>query len=260
MNIPNINIKKELEKQFLYENDLDSVYLLFCMMELERSSDFFKPKYKARNSVKRSIQNVLAYREDNEMIASAILQLINDEINRLELSLFLEAYEIGYESKRSADLVEESYLKNAPVEDLCGRKKLYHEAKGPIIKELKKNTVKEILEEEDYLEGNRKFIIKFAEKFFLDKILSVNKYLNKQMVLHIRKDSYSISEEYLLTKEECIKIYKRICKNLVRSLNSSVRDACWNGVNDRVLSRYWKFIIRVGTPTLFVVKTENYLL
>lgn len=238
MNYPKINIKKELEKQFLYENDLDSVYLLFCMMEMEKSSHFLKPKYKARSSVKRSIKNVLAYRDDNELIASAILQWINDDVNRLELSLYLEAYDIGFNSKKMADKVEEYYLRNSPAEDLYYRRKLYHDAKDFKIKELKKEIVSQVLEDKEYLIENKKFILKFADRFFLDEILGINKHLNKQMVLHIRKDTYSISEEYLLTKDECLRIYKRICKNLVRSLNSSVRDACWNGVNDRVLSRY----------------------
>ncbi|MDO5754677.1 MAG: hypothetical protein Q4P28_00365 [Tissierellia bacterium] len=232
------NIKKELEHKFLYENDLDSIYLLFHIIENEYRFSGLKPKYVVTKRMGRSVRNYLGYRDDRDLIASTIMKIIGNTITRLELSMYIEAYFLGYDNKEIVDEFEEIILTNVPPKALYHRKKLFHEVNTFRMRRLKKDMIRRTTEPVHYFKHNKYFIHKYCDQMIRETIYSINKFLNKQLSFHYTEDGYYISEEQFITRDEINGLYRRIVNNVTRSLNSICKDAVWYGINDRVLSRY----------------------
>src|SRR5690606_1244872 len=104
------------------------------------------------------------------------------------------------------------------------------------IKELINNKLNEIESKNKYLYNS---IIKYCDNILKGKVLSLNKFLDKQLTIEYNSKTFSIKEDYsLLTLEELTSIYKEIIKVVFKSGFKLYKEAYWYGLNDRVLKRY----------------------
>ena len=139
-----IEIKKELEARFLYHDDVDAMDLLLSIIDHNQNCNTLKPKYVCTDRVRTSLRRMLYYREDRELIISAVLQGVHNDINRMELSLYLDYYTEGYNYKEGVDLLEREVLKRYSAASLADKGKLYHETNDLKMRKLKKEILKNL--------------------------------------------------------------------------------------------------------------------
>ncbi len=232
-----IEIKKELEARFLYHDDVDAMDLLLSIIDHNQNCNKLKPKYICSDRVRTSLRRMLYYREDKELIISAVLQGVNNDINRMELSLYLDYYTAGYNFKEGVDLLEREVLKRYSAASLTDRGKLYHETKDIRMRKLKH----EILN--DFKESNTayytvKLIEHYCEKTMKPKVMHLNTSMNKQLRFYYDSNNIYIHDEVFLSKKLLNKMYRRVLSTFTNVLLRTAANAVWYGINDRVLERY----------------------
>lgn len=234
----NSDLKKELENKFLYDNDLNSLYLFLTLIENEYRFKGLKPKYISSKKISTSLRRQLSERDDKDLVVSSIMKLINDDINKLELAMYLDAYSMGFENLECVNKLENFVLKHMKISSLEKRNKLYHDNRHPRVRNTKKVLVGTIVNENFYTEYLNDFITNYCNKVIYNKIMQLNKYLNKQLILKYDDKKIYIVEEEFLTRPELYSLYRRILITYKRSMKKLSYDAVWYGVNDRVLARY----------------------
>src|SRR5690606_18404366 len=125
-------------------------------------------------------------------------------------------------------------------DDLYKKNYLYHfdlnNKQAKRIRELIEQKLDEIENKSKDLQNH---IIKYCENILKGKILSLNRYLDKQLTIDYNLKTYSIKEDYsLLTLEELNYIYNEVVKVVLKSGFKLYKEAYWYGLNDRVLKRY----------------------
>lgn len=233
-----VNIKKELEHRFLYENDLSSIYYLIHLVESERQGTLQKPKYISVKRIKNALRMYLQDRDDRDLICSTIGKMILEPVNKIELAMYIEAYSLGYDQKTMANELETYALRMVPPKFLCRRKKLFHDVKFVKIKRIKKDMIHRVIAENQYLAKNKVLLMKYCEQTFKDHLMSLNKYLNKQLTFVFDGNTTAVTEEKFLTQDELSDLYQKTVNTFISSMNSIAKEAIWYGLNDRVLSRY----------------------
>ena len=232
-----IEIKKQLEERFLYQEDVDALDLLLSILDNNKSYYRMKPKYICSSRIRRSLLRLLHYREDRELIISSILKSIHDDINRLELSMYIDSYTKGYDYKEAVDCVETFALKQYSATFLNNRKSLYHSSKDRRVQKLKKEVLSKYQEKNPDLHMNR-FIEEYCDRTIKEKIMKVNTTMNKQLRFYYDKNNLYINEEIFLSKRLLGKIYRKILLSFTRVMSGIMKNALWYGINDRVLDRY----------------------
>ena len=175
-----IEIKKELEARFLYHDDVDAMDLLLSIIDNNQSYNKLRPKYICSDRIRTSLRRMLHYRDDKEFIISAVLQGIHNDINRMELSLYLDYYTLGYGYKDGVDLLEREVLKRFTPASLATQRKLYHESKDIRIKKLRNQIIGNYREHNSYL-YTIKLINNYCDKTMRPKIMHLNTTMNKQL-------------------------------------------------------------------------------
>ncbi|MDO5718464.1 MAG: hypothetical protein Q4P34_05715 [Tissierellia bacterium] len=241
MALPIKNIKKlhkSLEYNFLYNNDLNSMHLLLAMLENEVRLKKLRPKYICMNSIKRSFMRTLKYRRDRDLIIRTVNKLINDDINRLELSVYIDSYSSGYQSDYWVNKLESLAFKTLPVEDICQKSILFHEAKNPDVLKLRN-------ELNDYLDSDKirnerikRITFTYCEKVIKKKIYSINENLDRQLMISYNDSDKIVSDEEFLTIPELTNLYQKLMTSYIKSITRIYRSSYWYGINDRVLNRY----------------------
>jgi hypothetical protein len=81
---------------------------------------------------------------------------------------------------------------------------------------------------------------KYCEKRVYRKVMKLNTYLHKQLVLwqDDRSERMAITEPAILVTGELERIYERIVRAYAKSIQKLFKEAYWYGLNDRVISRY----------------------
>ena len=238
-------LSKTLEYKFLYQNDIDSMHILLSV--LENKYEFFnlKPKYSLLKRISYGLYRSLSYRQDRDYILHTIQKLVNDEINRLELAINIEAYLKGFYSSDCVNLVERTALDIFDSYTLSNRKKLFHRLKdfrkvieGEKIYKLKSDIF-------SYLESNPEIFVNLERlsRYFCDenlkkKIFNINEYLSSQLVIDEKNLSELKLEEKMLTVYELNKIYNKFSIYLIKYIHEIYKNNFWYGVNDGVLKRY----------------------
>ncbi len=230
-----------LRDKFLFGNDINSIYILLALYDLEENISSIYPKYMSKNDIKKKIKYVLMNRDDNEIIARSLSGIIHEDINRLELCFYLEGYKHGFTNKKWTNIIEKKALDLFGLEELYNRTHLFHfNTSNKFIDDFKKRCKREIDNREKrdrYIEA---LIYTFANKVIKRKIIELDKYINKQIKIDF--DSYDIKigeEKHYLNDEEIDKIYFSIVNSLIKKMKIIYKEAFWYAVNDKVLGMYY---------------------
>lgn len=234
------NIYDALKYNFLYKNDINSIHMLLNLYDLEENITNIYPKYVSINYLKKHIGRFLKEKKGNHLISLNLGQLIHEDINRLELYIYLEGYRKGYYDKCWVNNLEQVTIKNISFEQLYNIRYLYHfDIKTKEIIEIKDKVDKDILNEEKSNNDLEEIVNSYCKNIIKHKVFNLNKYLDKQLTIEYNSKMYNIKEDNsLLTLEELSNIYKEIVKVVSRNGLKLYRDAYWYGLNDRVLERY----------------------
>ncbi len=139
-----------LINKFLYKNDINCIHILLNLFELEEDITNICPRYITINNIKKRITRFLNDRKDNYFISLNLGQAIHEDINRLELYIYLEGYKMGYHNNYWANNLENIILEKSNIEELYQLKYLYHfEANTEEIKNIKFEIFKEIEDKEE---------------------------------------------------------------------------------------------------------------
>lgn len=229
-----------LKYNFLYNNDINCIHMLLNLYDLEDNIRNIFPKYVSIRNLRSHISKVLINRRGNQLIALNLSDLIHEDINRLELFLYLEGYKQGYTNIKGANILENLTLKIHSIEDLYNIKYLYYlDTNNKNIKEQRQNINKELNKKEKNSKVLSDLITNYLTKVVKSKVFSLNKYLDKQLMIDYNSELLNIKEdETLLTKDDLNFIYREVVKIVLKNGFKLYKDAYWNGLNDRVLKRY----------------------
>jgi len=226
--------------KFLYNSDINSIHILLNLCDLEDNITNISPKYISIHKIKKHINRFLKNKKGNHFISLNLGQLIHDDINRLELYIYIEGYRNGYFNNQFVNRLEKLSIESIPLEDLYKRKYLYHfKQNPPQVKSLQEIIFNELSKKEKKSKKLYENIKEYSDDVMKRKVLSLNKYLDKQLTIECDIRHYTIKEDYsLLTLEELNRIYDEVFKMVFRSGLKLYKEAYWYGVNDRVLKRY----------------------
>lgn len=229
-----------LKNKFLFNNDINSIYILLALYDLEENISNIYPQYICRKSIKRRVKYILKQKPNKDEIAQNISYLIHEDINRIELCFYLEGYKFGYNNNKWANILEKKAVEELGIEGIYRNKALFHFISGnKEINELRRNLRIEIESMERksrYIEG---LVYSFANKVIKKKLRNIDKYIDKQLKMDIYPESFNIKEvNYNLEDEEIDKVYHSIVKLLIRNLKDIYKESCWLALNDKVIKRY----------------------
>ena len=234
------NICQELNHKFLFCNDINSIHMLLNIYDLEDNITNIFPKYVCMDHIKKTTIRYLRKRRGNHLIALNLSQVLREDINRLELFLYLDGYKAGYSNNKLVNTLEEFSIKYYSTEELYNMNYLFHfESNQSEVLELKAFINSKLHNESESQNPQYISIVNYLDNIIKPKILSLNKHLDKQMIIEYNSSNYNIKEdETLLTLEDLNGIYKEVVKSVIKFGLKLYNDALWNGLNDRVLQRY----------------------
>lgn len=234
------NIYEGLKRNFLYENDLNSIHILINLYDIEDNIRNIYPKYVTIQYIKNNISKFLKGREGNSLIASNLGELIHEDINRLELLLYLDGYKKGYADIKNANLLEKEAVEIYDINTLYHRKYLFQfDFSNQNINDFKEELFKNLKETDDYYKYLDDLIIYYCNKIIENKIMNLNNYLDSQLTIKCNTKSLVINDNPdLLSDNDLKSIYQEVVSIIKKNSNRLFKDAYWNGLNDRVLKRY----------------------
>lgn len=230
---------EDLQYNFLYNNDINSIHILLNLYDLEDNMTNICPKYISADALRKRVKRFLIYRKDRELISNNIALLLHEDIDRLELILYLEGYKNGYYNNKWVNNLENATIKHFDIEDMYYRNILFHyDISLKEIKNIKKDCEFEIREEEKRTDYLYNYIKTYSEKIIKNKIYNLNMYIDKQLKMEYNCNEMNIKEESFLNMDELNKIYELIVETLVKNITKMYIDANWFGINDKVINRY----------------------
>lgn len=230
----------KLKYNFLFNNDINSIHILLNLYDLENNINNIMPNYISINNLRKNISKLLRDRRGNHLIAYNLGELIHEDINRLELYLYLEGYKYGFLDKKGANKLEDITIKYYSIPDMYNMKYLFHfNTKEEEVIKFKDKFFENLEKEEKTSKRLHNIIVKYVSHIIQPKIYCLNKHLDKQMSIDIGIDGPNIIEdETLLTLDELKTIYEEVLRVILKDGQKIFQNACWNGLNDRVLKRY----------------------
>lgn len=229
-----------LKHNFLFNNDLNSIHILLNLYDLEDNIRNIFPKYVSIKFLRNQISRFLKDRRGNQLIALNLGELIHEDINRLELLLYLEGYKDGFVNIKEANDLEKITVKSFSVNELYYRKYLFHfESNSQETVDIKEMLFRKLNQKENTSNRLQDIINDYFENVIKTKVFSLNKYLDKQLTIDYDSNFTTITEDdTLLTNEDLNLLYNEVNKIISRNGMRLYKDAYWNGINDRVLKRY----------------------
>ncbi|MBU5314111.1 hypothetical protein KQI38_19000 [Tissierella carlieri] len=226
--------------KFLYKNDINCIHILLNLYDLEENITNICPKYVSIHHLKKHISKFLKQRKGNHFISLNLGQLIHEDINRLELFIYLEGYKHGYFNNSWVNILEKITVNNIPLDKLYKSKYLYHfDNTTKQVLDIKAMIGEEIQESERLNKHLYNIIRDYCNKLLKGKIFNLNRHLDKQLTIEYNSRMYRIKEDDgILTLEELNNIYKEIVKVVLKDGLKLYKEAYWYGLNDRVLKRY----------------------
>lgn len=234
------DIKKSLLHRFLYQGDSDAIQILLNIYKIEERIDNVFPSYISIKSLKKDILSFLKDKVGKELIASNISQIIHDDINRLELVVYLFGYRKGLKSFHAANELEILTLKYFTVEDLYTKPILFHyECENKEVLLFKESLLSE-MKRTKFLKNNLVNMLNWYNKNVLKKkIYSLNEHVDRQILINTESDKLKFIEvENHLNYRELRGLNKKLMRFLYRDGVRVYETAFWNGLNDLVLRRY----------------------
>ncbi len=237
----NREVSNSLKRKFLYDKDLNSIHLLIDILKTEDSIGSISPSYTSLRDFKKYIKRSLRGREGRDLAAKNIAELIHDDINRLELLLYLEGYKAGYRSTKYVNLIEKSFLNNFEIVWLYSKDHIYKELnRNPDLINLKTKLQNNFKIEMKMSLGLDKLIKSYSRRVIKPKLFSINKNLDRQVKMYEGSDGKAILkyENRLFKKSEITSLYRSIIKFISEDSIRILADAYWNGLIEKVLRRY----------------------
>lgn len=229
-----------LKNRFLFNNDINSIYILLSLYDLEENISNIYPKYICTRNINNRVKNILKDRNNPSAIARGISKVIHEDINRIELCFYLEGYKYGFYNNKWINILEEMALEIFDIDIIYDKKYLFHfNYNNKEIKNVRKNIRKEIEYKEMETQEFQGLIYMFANRVIRPKLENIDKYIDRQLKMDFNPHNFNIREERInLTNEEIEKVFNSIIKELNKNLMNIYKDSCWYALNDRVLKRY----------------------
>lgn len=228
-----------LSRDFLYRNNLNSIHILLNLYDIEDNIKNISPKYMSIKYLKRQMNKYLRNKKGRHLITMNLGQLIHDDINRLELFIYLEGYRTGYYCNHWANIIEKIAVTDFSLEDLYKAKYLYHFSQNASVSKVKDDFFMSIFKQEKDDKYLLNKTLEYGDRIIKKKIHNLNKYLDKQLTIDYNENDFIIKEDNgLLTLDELNNIYKEVMKALYKFSSKLYKEAYWYGLNDRVLKRY----------------------
>lgn len=234
------NMCEFLNQNFLFNNDINSIHLLLNLYDLENNISNIFPKYLSMKGFRKDIARLLRTRKGKYLIASNLGKLIHEDINRLELFLYLEGYKSGYLNKTLTNKLEDITIKCFPLHKLYNLKYLYHFSSSvDEVAGLKKELFEKLRIDYKNNKSLNKLLSTYIGNIIKPKIFSLNKYMDKQLTIDCNSDyGYIKEEETILTLNELDRIYHGITRLIFKNGLKTYNNAYWHGLNDSLLKRY----------------------
>ncbi|KNF09242.1 hypothetical protein CLPU_3c00200 [Gottschalkia purinilytica] len=234
------DIYKGLTDKFLYNNDLNSIYILLALYDIEENISNIYPKYMCLKDIKKKIKYVLKDREDSEIISHNLSVIMHEDINRLELCFYLEGYKDGYNSLKYVNLLEKEFVRIFGIEHVYSNNYLIHDSsKHEEIKAIRKRCDIEIDNKEKQEKYIENLTTTFTNKVIKKKVENLSDYVAKQLKIDFDLYNVKIDEvNYDLSDDEVSEIYNMLLVILIKHLKNTYKDAFWYAVNDKVSKRY----------------------
>lgn len=238
------NIYEALQENFLYKNDITSIHMLLNLYDIEKNITNIFPRYVSIDNLKKYISRTLKDKNGHHLISLNLGQLIHEDINRLELYIYLEGYKKGYFNKFWVNILENITLENMSMDKLYNHKYLYHFDVDLIdnkdcINNIKRSLFEDIETDERENKTIKNIIDHYCNDLIRSKVMSLNEYMDKQLIIDYSLNKYDITEENsVLEEDELENIYDEILKVVYKNCMNLYKDAFWYGINDKVLKRY----------------------
>ena len=233
------DVKDFLLDKFLLDGDVDSMNILLNSYNIEDSINTITPSYISLKHLKKDLVSFLKHKEGKELLAYNISNVIHDDINKFELSIYLEGYRAGFNSKAHVDIVESLAFSIYDLNTIYTCKKLFKSSVLPPEVQKVKNKVFADVDKIGYPKKKIKDIVKKLDfKLLRKKIYMMNSFLDKQLMFSDNPEEGFIELGNALTRNELLGLNKKIIKFMLRDGLRVYKNAFWDGVNDRVLKRY----------------------
>ncbi|WBW50641.1 hypothetical protein O6R05_03585 [Peptoniphilus equinus] len=233
------DVKRFLIEKFLYDNDTESLNILLNIYQVEGSVENICPTYLSLKHLKKDIMKFLKDKEGVELIANNLGRLIHDDVNRLELYLYLEGYKAGIRSKKSVNLLEILTFKYFDVEDLYRRRKLFNRgAMRPEAENLKTVILQDMNQDKRIKNHIYDVVFRFNLKVLKRKVYNLNLHLDNQMMFNLEEGGTIRESKSKLTRRELRGLDKKILRFLFMDGVRIFETAFWDGINDQVMKRY----------------------
>lgn len=233
------DLEENLEYQFLYESDSDSIHLLLSMLDLDHPTSNLQPRYILMKNINTSLFRALSDRKDRYFILPAIQKLINDDVHRFELAICLKAYPLGREESMVwVDKLERVALETYSPQELEHLHILFQSAKKGPAMAIKSQLFHWLKDQTNNYKELYRFCNIFSQKVIKSKIYRANHHLDRQIVLDFDHLSQLTSEESVLTIKDLNFIYRKFRQYLASNACRIYKENIWNGINDAVLERY----------------------
>lgn len=217
------NIYEQLEYNFLYEKDVNSIHILLNLYDLDKNIKNIYPRYTSLNKLIKDVEKIIDYKADKENICKKLGSVIHEDINRLELYTCLEGYIKGYFDKDTADKLEKFTIENLDMEKIYNKEHLYHFTDLGSDIRISKNELFNKLSKSNEIKELEDLVNSYSSNLIEPKIKSINSYF---------------TESEILNSEDIKSILDRIASLIFNNIRKIYKELYWYGLNDRVLKRY----------------------
>ncbi len=232
------HIQEELEYNFLYNKDPNSMYLLLSMLDNSDKYRNLRPRYRCVSSVMRSLKRTLRNRRDRDAVVQTLRKQVNDDVNRLELCISIHGYMNGYQDSKWTYRIERLALKRFSFLELQNSTQLFQETKNRRALRAKLSLFSELERDEMLLSSIKKITYYYCDRFIRKNILDLNSTVDKQLMFDFNDVSKLCVDEKLFDLGQLSLLYDKFTVYLAKSLFAVFKDAYWHGINDCVLKRY----------------------
>ncbi len=232
-------IYRGLKNRFLYENDLNSIYVLLALYDLEENINSIRPRYISLSDIKLKVGEFLQKREKAESTVHNISVVLHEDINRLELCFYLEGYKDGYNSKRLANVLEYEIIKMYGIGFTYKRDNLRYILNDDNFTELKESFTDIMganFENQTYMNT---LADRFIHRIMMNKLFNLEEYMAGQFSYNTDMNEFEAElSAYRLNEIELKSIERYLNDEIKPHLNRLYQESLWAAVNDRVFNRY----------------------
>lgn len=232
------DLRNKLEFNFLYNNDVNSLYLLLSILQESNNYKNFKPRYICTKNVIRSLIRFLKNRSDKYYIANSIYQLINDDINRIELLFLIQGYSAGYNDNKLSYKIERHILKVNPTVSSPSLLKLIDTSFKSRNVNLKRSLFASIDHDKNLAKSLKQVVRLYFEKHIKQQVETGCLSSARQLMFDLDAIPLIIKNNPHITKSQVNSIYNKLQFYTYRNLLKVYKESYWKGATDSVNNRY----------------------